>query len=187
MFGLGDAELWPAHFGGFDQTFVLQDDFDARHGFDDRFAEDQFFDRFQFALDRGGFVEFAGASGDIHGAPFFRRDVGDADQRAVGADLVALGDEAVVAGQDAHGGLVALRALHGFAEQIDVEGRFFKGDDVLQTGDAANGFGIVVIAFHRYLKKHDRQFGFSRQVFEEADFEIRDRPCPRQKAAAERS
>jgi len=35
-----------------------------------RFAEDQFFHRFQFVLDRGGFVEFSGASGDSM-APHF--------------------------------------------------------------------------------------------------------------------
>ncbi len=73
------------------------------------------FRRFQLFLDRGGFVEFARASGDIHGAPFFGRDVGDADERAVGAELVALGDKAVVAGEHPHRGFVALECLNCFA------------------------------------------------------------------------
>ena len=160
LFRFGDAQLRAAHVGGFDQAFVVQDDFDARHGFDDRFAEDQFFHRLQFFLDSKRFVELAGAAGEVHGAPFFGGDVGDADERAVGAQLITLGDEAVVAGEDAHGGFVALQLLGGVGKQFDVEGGFFEGDDVFQTGDAADGVGIVVVAFHRDLKQHDREFGF---------------------------
>ncbi len=43
LFRFGNSQLWTAHFGGFDQSLVLENDFDACDGFDDRFAEDQFF------------------------------------------------------------------------------------------------------------------------------------------------
>ena len=115
MFRFGNSQLWTAHFGGFDQSLVLENDFDACDGFDDRFAENQLFYRFELFLDRGGFVEFARATGDIQGGPFFGRDVGDADERAIGAELVTFGDKAVVAGEHPHRGFVALECLNGFA------------------------------------------------------------------------
>lgn len=39
LFRFGNSQLWTAHFGGLDQSFVSQDNLDARDGFDDRFAE----------------------------------------------------------------------------------------------------------------------------------------------------
>ena len=43
LFRFGNSQLWTAHFGGFDQSLVLENDFDACDGFDDRLAEDQLF------------------------------------------------------------------------------------------------------------------------------------------------
>ena len=46
---------------------------------------------------RGGAVEIAGSSGDVHSAPALRRHVGNSYQRPIGADFITLRDEAIVA------------------------------------------------------------------------------------------
>ena len=92
---------------------MLQDDFDARYGFDNGFAEDQLFDGFQFFLDRRGFGKISRAAGAIEFTPFFGGYIGDADQRDIGAELVTLRNKAIIAGQNPHLGFVALKRLNG--------------------------------------------------------------------------
>ena len=116
FFRIRNPELRPTHLGRLDPSFVLEDHFDARDGFDDRLTEDQFLHRFELALNFSGSVEISGASGQIQCAPLFRRDVGDADEGAVGAHLVAFRDEAIVARQDTHLGFIALERLNRIAK-----------------------------------------------------------------------
>src|SRR5689334_25209337 len=58
LLGFRDAELRAPNFGGFDQAFVLKNEFDARHRFDDRFAKNQLFYGCELVLKGSRFVEF---------------------------------------------------------------------------------------------------------------------------------
>src|ERR1051325_11638908 len=110
------AELRAAHFGAFDQALMLKNDLDPRDRFDNRFAKNQLLYGSELVLQRRRFVACAGAPSNIHGAPFLCRDVGNADERAVGAKLVALGDKAVVTGENAHDGMITLERVHALSE-----------------------------------------------------------------------
>ena len=98
------------------------------------------FQGFQFFLQGRSPLKLAGATGSVHGRPLFRGYVCHADQRAGGAETIAFGDEAVVAGKDFQACVLALQLLHRVREKLSVEGGFLEGDDFFELRDAADGF-----------------------------------------------